>query len=179
MEPFIRNDQYQFIKQEAKRLANAHHTINDASVLEAMRSLAVQKVLKRFSTISEDQEEMLMQIVSIKDKDRAELFWLKLKPYVIPFPEITEQSLQKVFPKVKKLKAPILNRVDLRETSYMRWYDPSSNKTYMITRKNGKMMGVRGTMQSEGIKNVCTICNGHEDVALFMSESKKPQPAHL
>lgn len=43
MEAFIRSDQYNFIKSQAYILANGHATANDRGVIQALKSLAIEK----------------------------------------------------------------------------------------------------------------------------------------
>ncbi len=43
MEAFIRSDQYNFIKSQAYNLANGHATANDRGVIQALKSLAIEK----------------------------------------------------------------------------------------------------------------------------------------
>lgn len=173
MEPFMRSDHYHFIKNQARILVNGHATVNDESVLKALTELTKEKVIQLFNKLDADQKKLLESIAEITDKEQASIFYSQLKPYVIPFPELDEQALKKIFPKVKKLKVPNLAQTDLKETSYIRWYDASANKVYLIVQKEGKLTGVRGTLRSESLKSICTLCNGREEVALFMSESKK------
>lgn len=44
MEAFIRSDQYNFIKSQAYILANGHATANDRGVIQALKSLAIEKI---------------------------------------------------------------------------------------------------------------------------------------
>lgn len=173
MDPFMKSDQYHFLKHQAKLLASAYGSVNDASVLEALTSLAREKAVGLFEQLTSEQKLLLEPISAVKDREGADAFTASLKAYVIPFPDLTEQALKKAFPKVKKLKVPPLEEVDFKETSYVRWHDAGANKTYIVFEKDGRLAGVRGLMKNEGIKGICSICNGHEDIALFMSESKK------
>lgn len=45
MEPFIRNDQYNFIKYQTQVLINGHASVNDTGVLNALKSLSAEKVM--------------------------------------------------------------------------------------------------------------------------------------
>ncbi|KYC84123.1 FusB/FusC family EF-G-binding protein [Heyndrickxia sporothermodurans] len=172
MEPFIRNDQFNFIKDQALVLANSHASVNDKAVLSAIKSLSEEKVMNLFSNINEEQKQLLAPISAIKDKTNVEDFLSQLKPFVIPFKKVTEQSLKKLFPKVKKLKAPFLESVDFREISYLGWIDKGSNKKFIVAEKNDKLIGLQGSYTILNKKNVCALCGRHEEVGLFLSETK-------
>lgn len=173
MEPFLHPDQYHFMRQQAKQLAAAHSTVNDPSVIEALKVVAVEKAMALSPAFSEKQQALLRKVADVKDKEQAELFAAELQLFVQPFPALSETVLKKLFPKVKKWKLPSFEEQELKTASYVRWHDAAAMKTYIVTYENGQYMGIRGTLQSDSMKNVCTICNGHEQVALFMSESKK------
>jgi hypothetical protein len=172
MEPFIRSDQYNFIKMQTKILVSGHSTANDVDVLNALRSLSIEKVLNLFSDISDEQKQLLNPIVKVKDKEDAGQFLIQLKPYVIPFKNITEQTIKKLFPKVKKLKVPSLENIDLKETSYLGWKDKGSNKKYIVAERDNKLIGLQGTVKSANKKGICTLCNRHEEVEMFISETR-------
>lgn len=172
MQPFISSQQYNFIKSQAQILVNAHATANDQDVLKAVRSLAMEKVLQQFDAVDKEHSELLQPLVEIKSKEDAELFSAQIKPYVIPFPSITEQTVKKLFPKAKKLKNPSLEDVDMSELSYVGWYDKGSGRKYIITHYNDKLVGIHGTFTPSNQKGICALCNRHQEVGMFMSETK-------
>lgn len=49
---------------------------------------------------------------------------------VLPFIQPTKPQIDKLFRKVKKLKQPDWNQLDLREHTYIGWNDPGSQKIY-------------------------------------------------
>jgi Holliday junction resolvasome RuvABC DNA-binding subunit len=172
MEPFIRSDQYNFIKMQTKILVSGHSTVNDVGVLHALKSLSIEKVLNLFSNINDDQKQLLDPIVHIKDKEDAGEFLIQLKPYVLPFKTVTEQTIKKLFPKAKKLKVPSLENMDRKELSYLGWKDKGSNKKYIVAERDNKLIGLQGTIKSANQKGICTLCNRHEEVEMFISESR-------
>ena len=113
VEAFIRNDQYNMLKEQAQKLINAHASVNDATVLAAVRSLTIEKAYSVFSELGDEQKELIGSLVTIKDTAGAEKFLAAIKPLVIPFQKLTEQSLKKLFPKAKKLKFPYSDASDL------------------------------------------------------------------
>jgi hypothetical protein len=172
MEPYIRSDQYNFIKNQTQTLVNGHLSVNDRAVLNALKSLSIEKVLNLFPNITDEQKQLLQPIIEVKDKNDAEQFLSKVKSYVIPFKVITEQSIKKIFPKAKKLKLPNLDDLDLTELSYLGWDDIATNKKFIITYQNNKAVGLQGSFQSIYKKGICTICNKHEELGLFLTEKK-------
>lgn len=171
MKPFIRNDQYNFIKSQTQILINGHSSVNDVAVLTALKSLAIEKVMNLFAYLDEEQKQLLQPIVDIKEKDQAEQFLLQLKPYIIPF-SISEQSIKKLFPKAKKLKVPAIEEIDLRRISYLGWDDVGSQRKFIVTYQNGKLIGLQGTFNSLNKKGICTICNQLEETGMFMTTTK-------
>jgi hypothetical protein len=174
MEPFIKNDQYNFIKAQTKVLVSGHLNASDPGVLKAMKALTLEKVMSLVPDPSIEQRDLLEPVVSIKDKQDAELFLARLKPFVIPFREgkLSEKTLQKLFPKVKKLKLPNLESINLREITYLGWNDIGQERKYIVTDMNGKLTGIRGMFKNHSQKGICTICHSISDIGLFMTESK-------
>ncbi|WP_231687003.1 FusB/FusC family EF-G-binding protein [Bacillus sp. JCM 19034] len=95
----------------------------------------------------------------------------ELKKAVIPFKHVTEKTITKLFPKAKKLKAPSLETIDFKNLSYLGWYDIRSEKKFLIIDDNRKLIGVEGTF-NKGKKGICSLCNGHEEIGLFMTTVK-------
>jgi len=172
MEPFIRADQYQFIKYQTQILINSHATVNDKNVLNAVKSLARDKVSNLFLNLEEQQKHILEPLVEIEDTAKAEEFLGGIKPYVIPFKNVSEQTLKKLFPKAKKLKLPSLIDVDFKELSYLGWDDKGTNRKFLIAPHQNKLVGLSGTFNPIAKKGVCVLCNRHSEVGLFMSEKK-------
>lgn len=172
MEPFIRNDQYNFIKNQTQILINGYTSVNDQAVLRALKSLALEKVMNLFDEPSEEQNQLLAPLVDVKDKDLAEAFLAELKPFVIPFAKVTQQTVKKLFPKAKKLKAPLLNDEELKEITYLGWDDKGSQKKFIVARLKDRMVGLQGTFKPINKKGICALCNKFEEVGMFLSETK-------
>lgn len=172
MEPFIRSDQYNFIRTQIQVLVNAHSTVNDRVVLRALKSLTQEKVFTMFSNINEEQIELLSPINSIEDKSEAEKVLSQIKPYVYPFKKVSEQAIKKLFPKAKKLKTPILENLDLTEITYLGWDDIGSNKKYIVTYYDQTLIGLQGTFSVVNKKGICTFCHKFEVIGMFMTTTK-------
>ncbi|MFD9628578.1 FusB/FusC family EF-G-binding protein [Peribacillus muralis] len=172
MEPFIRSEQFNFIKLQTQILINGHATANDRDVINTLKTIAKERVLSIFSELSAEQKQLLDPVDTIKDPAQAENFLLQIKPYVVSFKEITEKTIKKLFPKAKKLKAPLLEHIDLREISYLGWDDGGSGKKFIIATQHDKFTGLHGTIKPANKKGICAICSRFEEIGMFMSETK-------
>ncbi|WP_077622823.1 FusB/FusC family EF-G-binding protein [Sediminibacillus massiliensis] len=172
MEPFIQTHQYNFIKEQVQYLVNGHASVNDFDVLKTLESLAIEKVTSQFDGLQEEQKEVLNGITNIQDKEDAVLFLARIKSHVIPFPDISENTIHKLFPKTKKLKTPRLENIDFKETTYLSWIDKGSSKKFIVAPHFGTLIGVKGSFTNSNQKGICTLCNGNEEVGLFVSEEK-------
>lgn len=171
MKPFIRCDQYNFIRNEIKKLVQAHATSRDPGVLSALKASSFENITNLFLTLNEEQLTLMNEIIELKDELQAELLVKQLKSLVIPFTKTTEKTVAKLFPKAKKLKIPSFDEMDFRDFCYISWYDIRSERKYLIVELNGKLIGFQGTFRGN-VKGVCAICNRHEDVGLFMTNVK-------
>lgn len=172
MHPFIRNDQFNFIKNQTQGLINGHATVNDQAVLNALKSLTGEKVLSLFENLNEEQKQLMHTIVDVKEKADAEVFLEQIKDFVIPFKELTETSIKKLFPKVKKLKIPSLEDQDFKEVSYLGWTDKGSNKKFLVVEHHNKIVGISGSYKNTNKKGICTLCNRFEEIGMFTSAAK-------
>lgn len=168
---FIRNDQFNFIKDQTGILVNGQATGNDAEVLNVLRHLAHEKVFKLFPSLSEEQKAVLNPLAKVKETTDAEAFLEQLRPYVIPFKSVTEQELKKLFPKAKKLKGPKLESVDFKKLSYLAWVE-SSSLMYLVYEKDGRLEGIHGSLMRSHKKGICAICNRHSEVGMFTAKTK-------
>ncbi|MEH6935378.1 MULTISPECIES: FusB/FusC family EF-G-binding protein [Bacillus] len=176
MEAFIRSDQYNFIKSQAYILANGHATANDRGVIQALKSLAIEKIIHVFENLTVEQNELIDTVLTVENREDAESFLLKIYPYVIPFQEVTAQTLKRLFPKAKKLKLPDMEEINMKETSYLSWIDKGTSRKFIIAKNNNKFVGLQGTFQSINKKSICSLCHGHEEVGMFLVEIKGKIP---
>ena len=170
-EAFIRNDQFNFIKDQTKILVNGKATSNDAEVLNVLRHLAQEKVFGLFPSLTEEQKAVLGPLTAVKETADAEVYLEQLEPYIIPFKTVTDAGLKKLFPKAKKLKGPKLDSVDFKKLSYLGWIE-SSNLMYLVTEKDGRLEGIHGSFTRSAKKGICSICNRHSEVGMFTAKTK-------
>ncbi len=169
-EAFIRNHQYNFIKEQAMTLVTAHATGNDAEVLSVLRHLSHEKVFDLFPALTEEQKKILRPLASVKDTDAAEEFLSGLRPYLIPFPVVTAESLKRLFPKAKRLKGPNLAALDFHELSYLSWQENTIR--FIVAERNGRLQAVSGQFGANRKQGVCMICHKHSTLGLFTAKTK-------
>lgn len=169
--PFLRHDQYNFIKYQLSNIVHARLTSKDEEVINTVKLIAMDKIFSILPNLNENQQMLLSRIVNIEEQNQVDSFLTELKTYVIPFRSTSEKALSKLFPKVKKFKGPDLNTIDFRDISYIGWYDIRSERKFLVTEHNGKLIGFQGTFM-KSIKGICSICNRYEDVGLFMANVK-------
>lgn len=171
-EAFIRNDQYNFIKDQAAILVNANATSSDAEVLSVLRHLSQEKVFGLFPSLNEEQKAVLKPLTAIKETSDAEAFLKQLSAYIVPFKHLTDLGLKKLFPKVKKLKGPKLETVNFNKLSYLGWIE-SSTIMYLVIERDGRLDGIHGSFNRSAKHGICSICNRHSEVGLFTAKTKR------
>src|SRR5690606_38507578 len=161
---------YHFIKHQVKNLVSSYSTVKDPAVLKAVAFSSLDKVMNLFPD-DEYDKAIFDKIPEIDGEIQANFFLEELKPYVIPFKSVSEKTIEKLFPKAKKLKLPNMEEIDLKETSYLGWYDIRSERKYLVFDYNGKLIGINGTFRNT-TKGICSLCNALEEVGLFMANVK-------
>ncbi len=106
MEAFLTVDQFHLIRKQAKAIVNALSTTTDKHVQDAAKTMAYEKATENLESITSEQKDRIDHILQLKNKEDMEEYLLSLKELVIPFPEISEQRIRKLFPKIKKIKSP-------------------------------------------------------------------------
>lgn len=96
----------------------------------------------------------------------------ELKQIVQPFMQPSKPQIEKLFRKVKKLKQPAWNEIDLQEHTYIGWNDPGTQKKFMIYYEDEKLKGISGTLSPTINKGICAICQKTSNVSLFLSTTK-------
>lgn len=176
-EPFIRNHQYNLIKNQANFVLHALRTVGDPKILESVRLGARTKVAEPFPDVLDDRRTMLESISDLKTAEDFPKYLQALEPYLVGFPPITEAQIRKLFPKNKKLKLPDLAQIDFRYVSYLSWLDVSTNKLFIVYHTGGQFVGIEGRFTATHKKSYCFVCGRFEELALFSAISKK-RPAH-
>ncbi|HJV46105.1 MAG TPA: FusB/FusC family EF-G-binding protein [Bacillota bacterium] len=172
VEPFMRNHQYNLIKKQVGIVQRAFHTALDPKVLEAVRYSAEDKIIEAFATSTDREKQILQRISDLSEPEEFQQYLHSLEPYIVEFPNVTENQLKKLFPKNKKLKIPDLSTIEYRKLTYLGWLDISITKWFMVYRLNDQIIGIEGKYTPTNKKDVCSLCKGHGEVALVTAISK-------
>ncbi|UVI33692.1 FusB/FusC family EF-G-binding protein [Paenibacillus spongiae] len=176
VKPFIRNHQYNFIHKQVGLLKHACNTVSDPRVVEAVRDRTQYKILEAFPEATELEKQRLEPSTTLRADGEFRDYLNALEPYMAEFGEVTGKQLNKLFPKIKKLKTPDLTAIDYRYVTYLGWTDIATNKMFLVYHLNGQAVGVEGRFTPAN-KGVCFLCNRHAEVALF-SAITKSKPAN-
>ncbi|WP_080848512.1 FusB/FusC family EF-G-binding protein [Cytobacillus gottheilii] len=172
MEPFIRNDQYNFIKEKGEHLISAYANVQDQGVLKAVKMLAVEKAEAVFEKqLDEEQGPLIKELEAITDRKELEAYLDKIKANVFSFPSITDKTLKKLFPKNKKVKLPSQDEME-NTLSYLAWEELGSSSKLLIVPIGERLIGLQGGFQPAEKKGVCAICRKFGKVGLFTSKIK-------
>ncbi|WP_050614184.1 FusB/FusC family EF-G-binding protein [Bacillus testis] len=172
MIPFITNEKYNFIMKQAKQIAAAKHTVNDAGVKQAFIHSALDKVLALFPAIGEEERGLLTKMVEIQSDVEMEQYQRTIEEYCIPFPELTDGKISKLFRKVKKLNHPPFTEEDRKHLTYASWIDKGTGRKFIIRELDGTIVGIHGRFLPSSKKGICHFCNHHSQVGLYTVEMK-------
>ncbi|MDT2757234.1 FusB/FusC family EF-G-binding protein [Enterococcus asini] len=173
LNPTIHPDQYMALRQIVHDLINTYQSVNDRTTVATVQALAVEKIRTAVPIEDPAMEDLIAFILNPRlTKAKAESYFEDFKAFVIPFEKPSAKQIEKAFRKVKKLKQPDLDQLDLREHTYIGWNDPGSQKKYLLFYANGRLTGLSGNIPSEVKKNICTLCHHEDNVALFMATTK-------
>jgi hypothetical protein len=175
VEKFIKNEHLNFIKKQISLIKESSKKHVPPTVMATLIDLANAKILELFPNLLPNQQE-IVDLTGLKTDDEYEQYIHRLSEFLLPFPNITEQQLKKLFPKNKKLKLPDLSRIDHNQLTYLSWNDLRSNKKFIVYELDGEMVGIEGKLSPTSKKNICSFCNCSNDVSFFSAVTKKKKP---
>jgi hypothetical protein len=170
-EKFIKNEQYNFIKRQVDLIKDSYRKNSDPSVIKAVRELANAQILELFLHAPKEQVEML-DLSRWKSDAEFDKYLQELARCLIPFPQLTEQQVKKMFPKAKKLKLPNFSTVDFEKITYLSWTDISTNKKFIIHEQNEELIGIECKYSILNKDNICSFCNRFGKVAFISTITK-------
>lgn len=171
IQPFLTVAHYHLIEQQLNKILNAYTTTKDKNVLLAVKGIVETELTKNLNLLP-DQLKQIEKIYTITERSQGDLFLESLKPYVIPFKEVTASDLKRLFKKEKKLKLPHLESIDFQHVCYLTWNDVSTHSQYVVLEQHGELEAIKGHVETDTIKGICAICNRHTDVRLFTTTVK-------
>lgn len=170
-EKFIKNEQLNFIKKQIVLIKDSKKKNVPQNVLTAVIDLANAKIMELFQNVSLEQEEML-DLAKLKTDKEYEQHIDHLSECILPFPDIAEQQLKKMFPKQKKLKLPDLSNIDHSKLTFLSWNDLRSNKKFIVYELDGKLAGIECEFTPTSKKNICSFCNSFGEVVYISTVTK-------
>lgn len=178
IQPFLRNDQYNFLKRQVKIIVQAHGATQDQGVLDATRISSVEKVLEMLPPLTDEQKQFIIRAASMREALQAELYLAEGRDFVIPFPEIIDSEIRVLFPKAKKIKMPELVKADAKRMTYLGWNDIRSERKYIVFPHRHGTTGWSGSFKPMARKGICAICHGHTRIGLFMAVVKSSRETY-
>lgn len=173
LQPFIHNHQLNIIQKQANFLLKTMRSVADRKVLATVRDTAVNNVVDAFGALTPEQYELLEQLSSYEAAHELQQYVDQLDRYVVPFPAVSPQHIQKLFPKTKKLKVPNLETIDWLHTTYLRWIDIATNRLYIVYPHEGKLIGLEGQITPMNKNGFCMFCHRNQELGFFNVKMKK------
>lgn len=125
--------QYHALHQQINDLINAYQSVNDLQTIQVYQALIFEKIDELFFDRPTEIEQLKSELLDKSlTKARAQRILEPIKELVIPFEKPSAKQVEKAFRKVKKLKAPDFDALDLRDYSYIGFDDAGSQKKYLL-----------------------------------------------
>ncbi len=169
----IQPNQYFAIKKHVQHLINTYHSVNDQETIQTIQAVTLEKIdqlVPEANPVIADLKKFILDQTLTRAKTEA--YFETVKENVAPFQQPSNKQVEKTFRKVKKLKLPAWDTLDLREHSYVGWNDPGSQKKFILYYREGKLHSLSGQLSPTIIKNVCTLCQKVSSVSMFLATTK-------
>lgn len=165
--------EYSFIRKEVLNLVSAYSSVNSHDTIQALQAITMEHIDAIIDEKPFSLTTLMQTMLDVKvNRVTIEPMLQELKADVLAFERPSDKQLQKVFRKVKKLKQPEWQSMDLRDDSYLGWNDPGMGRKYLVTRVDGELAGVFGTLSPDVKKGVCAICQTMSNVSMFMAVTR-------
>jgi hypothetical protein len=171
IEKYIKNTDFNFILKQVALIKDSYKKNAAPNVIQAVKDLANTKIIELFPNATNDQQEML-DLSAIKTDQEYDKYMKQLQEYLLPFPKISEAQMKKMFPKNKKLKLPVLDKMNLDQLTYLSWVDISTNKKFIVYELDEKMVGIECKYTILNKDNICSFCNRFGQVAFISTVTK-------
>lgn len=171
MKPFIKKEDFNFIRKCTTDLHGTLRNCVDPNIIETNKAYINEKILNRFTDLSNEERD-LIDINKITDPLHIDKYLEDLSEYVYGMAPIKSTQLTKLFRKEKKLKIPNLDFENSKKV-YLGWIDEGSRKLFLAYNMNGKLLGMLCKIPSYNSSNnhICTLCNyiGNDTEVAFVS----------
>lgn len=166
---------YEFVKVKklVNKLINLYRT-NDIKLHATQKDMLLNEITAIFEAQNIEVSFFIRGLDDMRlTKKKTERLYHQLERYVEDFEMPSLSQVQKVFRKVKKVKIPNENDIDLKVTSYLGWNDIASNRKYIIFKNSeDRFDGIYGELSPNQVKGFCKICNQESNVSLFLNKTK-------
>lgn len=166
---------YEFVKVKklVNKLINLYRT-NDIKLHATQKDMLLNEITAIFEAQNIEVSFFIRGLDDMRlTKKKTERLYHQLERYVEDFEMPSLSQVQKVFRKVKKVKIPNENDIDLKVTSYLGWNDIASNRKYIIFKNSeDRFDGIYGELSPNKVKGFCKICNQESNVSLFLNKTK-------
>ncbi|TDL98677.1 hypothetical protein ERX27_02565 [Macrococcus brunensis] len=161
------------VKNHVRQLLRIYKT-NDLRTNKAEQERLLDEIEAVFSVHDIDVKEEVMKLDDKQlSKAKAEQVLHHLKQYVEPFEMPSQNEMERLFKKVKKLKVPNPETIDTQLISYIGWNDVSAHRKFIIYKDQDEQLhGIYGELSPTKVKGFCKICNKESDVSLFLNKTK-------
>lgn len=173
MEKFIYPYQFNYIRVQLSQLLQTVYFAGDYRVYAAHKLSVRDNVLSMFPGLSSAEIGLFQGLEEVKGQSDIGQFMERLELYVIPFPALEPDGVRKLFPKVKRLPLPDFKEVNWHKLSYFGWRDIATNTLFLVTRYNGKLIGIRNRITPLNRPGLCCVCHhSGSDVGLVTTAAK-------
>lgn len=175
MDPFLQNHQYNFVARQVKFVISTSKTCTDPQVVEMVKYTAGNKMVQACPGLDGENLHLLEHMGKLQTDEELQSYLNTLSQCIIPFPEITETQLKRLFPKVKKLSMPELSDIKGQPLTYLTWTDTATNKKYLVYYRRPqqgkelgrKLIGLEGKFTITSKSGVCAFCKKPGNSAFF------------
>lgn len=165
--------QYMQLKAIVYNLIDNYKAVNDYRTVDAVQSLAAEQIRQIVPTPEPEIEDLITFALDHQVRREAtDRYFETFKTHVVGFLQPSKKQVEKVFRKVKKLKQPDFEVMDLREHTYVGWNDLGTRRKYLLYYADGKLAGLNGDLSVTVIKGFCAIYHQEGNVSLFTAISK-------
>lgn len=133
---------YQFVtlKRISKQLINTYKTVSDDQTIAAIQMMTLDKMDQIFPVMNDAIKHFSLQLMDKKMTFKQLEFALaEIKQIVMPFTQPSDQTIQGLFKKVKKLSLPDWEKLDLSEATYIGWQDSAIQRKFLIAEIEGTL----------------------------------------
>lgn len=163
--------EFNYIKNQITHLINVYKTVNDKNVILTIQETVTNELALLLDEVFLEEIKPIYLDRTLTNAKSLSLFE-KIQEQIIPFNQVSDKKIEKVFRKVKKIKYPKWETLDLKTINYLAWDDIGTQRKYITFYYEEQLRGCYGVMSPDIIKNVCAICHKIDNVAMFLTTTR-------